>query len=194
MKFVCLGYAAEDTWESISKNEQDAAIEECFAYDCELQQKGHWLDGGQALQSSRSTKTLRWKEGKVLVTDGPFTETKEQLGGFGVLEARDMDHAVELMSKHACLRLGPLEIRPVNEESLRRQMAAVAKRSGAQATEASQQSTKNFACLGYIDEQPWCSTPQADFGAMMDEVIRFDETLQKNGTWISGVGLQNAGN
>jgi hypothetical protein len=64
----------------------------------------------------RAAKTLRWKGGKVVVTDGPFAETKEQLGGLLVLAADDMDHAVELMSKHPGVRLGgPFEIRPIEE-------------------------------------------------------------------------------
>ena len=121
MKFICLGFFVEEQWETLSKAEQDALIEECFAYDDQLLKEGCWLDGGQALQSARTAKTLRWKNGKVSVTDGPFAETKEQLGGIGVLEARDMDHAVELMSKHPGVRMGPFEIRPVNEESLERQ-------------------------------------------------------------------------
>jgi hypothetical protein len=73
--------------------------------------------GGEALQSHRSARTLRWQEGKLLVTDGPYAETKEQIGGILLLEARDMNHAVELMSKHPGVRLGgPFEIRPSDEE------------------------------------------------------------------------------
>jgi hypothetical protein len=71
---------------------------------------------GEALQRVRTAKTLRWKGSKVLATDGPFAETREQLGGLLVLEAKDMDHALELMSKHPGVRLGgPFEIRPVEE-------------------------------------------------------------------------------
>src|SRR5262249_18488440 len=111
MKFVCLGYSQEKAWASMTKKEQDAFIEKCFAYDDQLLKSGHWLDGGQALLGTQIAKTLRWKNGKVVVTDGPFAETKEQLGGFGVLEARDIDHAVELVSKHPCIRNNPVEIR-----------------------------------------------------------------------------------
>ena len=70
-----------------------------------------------ALQSGRTAKTLRWQDGKVIVTDGPFAETKEVLGGFFVFEARDVDHAVELMSKHPGVRMGPFEIRPADEQA-----------------------------------------------------------------------------
>jgi hypothetical protein len=90
-------------------------MQECFAYDDVLRRNGHFV-AGEALQSVRSARTLQWKGGKVMVTDGPFAETREQLGGLLVLEAKDMDHAVELMSKHPGVRLGgPFEIRPTEE-------------------------------------------------------------------------------
>ena len=115
MKFVCLGYLDENRWDAIPKNEQDAMMRECFAYDDLLRKHGHFV-AGEALQSARTARTLRWKGGKVLVTDGPFAETREQLGGLLVLEANDMDHALELMSKHPGVRLGgPFEIRAVEE-------------------------------------------------------------------------------
>jgi hypothetical protein len=115
MKFLCLGYFDEAKWDGTPKSEQDAMMQECFAYDDLLRQHGHFV-AGEALQSARAAKTLQWKAGKVLVTDGPFAETREQLGGLLVLDARDMDHAVELMSKHPGVRLGgPFEIRGVEE-------------------------------------------------------------------------------
>jgi hypothetical protein len=91
-------------------------IEECFAYDDELRKHGHWVNGGAALQSVRTAKTLRWKGDRLMVTDGPYAETKEQLGGLGVLEARDMNHAIELMSKHPAVRHSTFEIRPADQE------------------------------------------------------------------------------
>ena len=115
MKFVCLGYLDETKWDAIPKSEQDAMMQECFAYDDLPRKNGHFV-AGEALQSARAAKTLRWKGGKVLVTDGPFAETREQLGGLLVLAAKDMDHALELLSKHPGVRLGgPFEIRPVEE-------------------------------------------------------------------------------
>lgn len=115
MKFLCLGYMDENRWATMSKSEQDATMQECFAYDDVLRKNGHFV-GGEALQSVRAAKTLRWEEGKVLVTDGPFAETREQLGGLLMLEAKDMGHAVELMSRHPGVRLGgPFEIRPIEE-------------------------------------------------------------------------------
>jgi hypothetical protein len=116
MKFVCLGYIEPEKWETATESEQKQMMEECFAYDDVLRKNGHFV-GGEALQMARHAATLWWKDGKVVVTDGPYAETKEQLGGILLLEARDMDHAIELMSKHPGVRLGgPFEIRPAAEE------------------------------------------------------------------------------
>ena len=116
MKYVCLGYMEEKKWETMSENEREAMMEECFAYDDVLRKNGHFI-GGEALQSARSAATLRWQNGKVSVTDGPYAETKEQLGGILLLEAKDLNHAIQLMSKHPGVRLGgPFEIRPAAEE------------------------------------------------------------------------------
>jgi hypothetical protein len=116
MKFMCLGYADEKKWEAMSESERNALIDECLAYDDVLRRNGHFA-GGDALQSARNARTLRWQKGKVLVTDGPYAETKEQLGGILVLEAKDLDHAVQLMSKHPGVKAGPFEIRPVEDLS-----------------------------------------------------------------------------
>jgi hypothetical protein len=74
MKYLGLGYLEEKKWEAMSKNEQDAFIEECFAYDDVLRKNGHML-GGEALQGARSAATLRFQNGKVSITDGPYAET-----------------------------------------------------------------------------------------------------------------------
>ena len=103
-----------------------------------------------------------------------------------------MSHAVELMSKHSSLRFGPLEIRPINEDALRRQMQAVAERGSEQVIPDPAAKSVTFACLGYIDEAQRSATPPGEFACMMEDVHRFDEALQKNGTWISGIALQGA--
>jgi hypothetical protein len=114
MKFVCLGYFDDKKWETLSEAEQKAFIEECFAYDDVLRKGGH-IAGGEALEPPRSAATLRFKKGKVIVTDGPYAETKEQVGGILILEARDRKHTIELISKHPGLRNGPFEIRARDE-------------------------------------------------------------------------------
>ncbi|HEX7138652.1 MAG TPA: YciI family protein [Vicinamibacterales bacterium] len=111
MKFVCLGYIEPNKFEDMPETERNAFLDECFTYDDSLRNNGHFA-GGEALQSAHTARTLRWKNGKISVTDGPYAETKEFLGGILVLEARDLDHAVELISKHPGARVGPFEIRP----------------------------------------------------------------------------------
>ena len=111
MKYICLGYIEEKKWETLPERERNAMMDNCFAYDDELRKNGHFA-GGEALQSARNAATLRWKNGKITITDGPYAETKEQLGGILVLEARDLNHAIQLMSKHPGVKAGPFEIRP----------------------------------------------------------------------------------
>ena len=111
MKFVCLGYIEPGKFENMPENERNAAVDSCFSYDDVLRRNGHFA-GGEALQPPGAAATLRFRNGKVVVTDGPYAETKEQLGGILILEARDMQHAIELMSNHPGVRMGPFEIRP----------------------------------------------------------------------------------
>lgn len=111
MKFICLGYIDQQRFAVIPEQERQAMMDECFAYDDELRRNGHF-SGGEALADARSAVTLRARHNGVSPTDGPFAETKEQLGGLLILEARDMPHAIELMSRHPGVNYGPFEIRP----------------------------------------------------------------------------------
>jgi hypothetical protein len=111
MKYICLGYIEPNKFETMSESERNAMLDECFAYDDVLRKNGHFVDG-EALQGPQTATTLRWKNGRAAITDGPYAETKEQLGGILVLEARDLNHAIQLISKHPGVRLGPFEIRP----------------------------------------------------------------------------------
>jgi len=88
-------------------------MDECIAYDDVLRSNGPI--GGEALQTVRNAKTLRLRNGRVMITDGPYAETKEQIGGFFSFEARNMDEAVRLVSNHPGLKAGPFEIRPVED-------------------------------------------------------------------------------
>ncbi len=117
MKYLCLGYYDKGKFNGMTEEERNAMFDACFEYDDYLRAHGHsW--GGEALQPSETALTLHWKNGKVVTTDGPYAETKEQLGGFGLLEARDMNHAIQLMSQHPALKYGTLwEIRPIGDMS-----------------------------------------------------------------------------
>jgi hypothetical protein len=132
MKYVCLGFFDEAAFAQIPQADAQRMMEECFAYDDVLRRGGHFL-GGEALDSARNAVTLRMKDGEVQVTDGPYVETKETLGGILLLEARDLNHAIALMSKHPAVRwITTYEIRPANEAMNR----LVSERSAAVAKEA----------------------------------------------------------
>ena len=115
MKYVCLGYYDASRVEGMTEDERDAMFDRCFAYDDHLRASGHW-GGGEALQGPETALTLSWKDGKGSTTDGPYAETKEQLGGILVLEARDMNQAVQLIGQHPALTYGTIfEIRPAGD-------------------------------------------------------------------------------
>ncbi len=117
MKYICLGYYDKVKFEAMTESERNGMFDRCFEYDDHLRANGHW-GGGEALQGAETALTLSWKNGKVATTDGPYVETKEQLGGILVLEARDMNHAVQLIGQHPALTFGNIfEIRPVGDMS-----------------------------------------------------------------------------
>ena len=114
MKYICLGYIEPGKLENMSETERDAMVDECLTYDDELRKKGNFA-GGESLQPANRAMTVYWKNGKVAVTDGPYAETKEQVGGILVLEARDLNHAIQLISQHPGVKWGPIEIRPADD-------------------------------------------------------------------------------
>ncbi len=117
MKYLCFGYYDKDKFDDMSESERNAMFDRCFEYDDHLRASGNWA-GGEALQGRETALTLSWKNGKVATTDGPYAETKEQLGGLLILEARDMNHAVQLMGQHPALTYGnTFEIRPAGDMS-----------------------------------------------------------------------------
>lgn len=114
MKYICFGYLDVKNWETKSESERNAMFDACFAYDDQLRKNGHWV-GGEALGGPDSATTLRYQNGKVSVTDGPYAETKELLGGLLILEARDLNQAIQLISNHPGAKMGPWEIRPIED-------------------------------------------------------------------------------
>jgi hypothetical protein len=115
MKYICLVYMDhKKKWETMSESERNAFLDECFVYDDVLRKNGHFV-GGEMLQSPQNATTLRFQNGKVSFTDGPYAETKEQLGGILILEAKDFNHAIQLMSKHPVVKIGAFEIRPAED-------------------------------------------------------------------------------
>src|SRR6201987_1152661 len=113
MKYICLGYIEPGKFEGLTEDERNATFDECFESNDHLRANGH-LVAEVALQPPETALTLYWKNGKVATTDGPYAETKEQLGGIQILEARDLNHAVQLVSQLPGFKYGSIwEIRPV---------------------------------------------------------------------------------
>jgi hypothetical protein len=185
MKFICLGYADAKLWDAMSDSEREALIENCSAHDDLLRRGGHRTGVGAVLQSSRAAKTLRFNGGKVIVTDGPYAETKEQLTGLGVIEARDLDYAVELMFNSPGLRFGPNEIRPIHSEMTER---CQPKSDDSTAHSAG----SKFICMGYANENAWNAMSAAERDRLIEECTAYDVVLRKYGTLVGGVALQNA--
>jgi hypothetical protein len=114
MKYVCLVYLVEKDMNALSKREADACTEESLSYDEALRRSGHLL-AAQALQPVETATTIRVRNGKLSTTDGPFAETKEQLGGFFLVEAKDIDEACAVAARFPPARIGTIEVRPVQE-------------------------------------------------------------------------------
>jgi hypothetical protein len=116
MKYLCLEYIAPGKFEGMTEDERHATFDECFEYNDHLRANG-LLVAEVPLQPAETAVTLYWKNGKVAATEGPYAETKEQLGGIQILEARDLNHAIQLMSQHPGMKCGTLEIWPVADLS-----------------------------------------------------------------------------
>ncbi|HEX6306325.1 MAG TPA: YciI family protein [Anaerolineales bacterium] len=112
MHYLCLIYYDEKKLQDMPDDERDALYEEAYAYYDELVKNGHGI-AGDALQSINTARTVRVQRGKTSVTDGPYVETKEQVGGFILMDARDLEEAVHLASNIPPARLGGVEVRPV---------------------------------------------------------------------------------
>jgi hypothetical protein len=112
MKYLCLIYDEEKKLGTMSKSELDAMFGEYGAFTESITKSGHRL-GGEALQPVSSATTVRVRNGKVSTTDGPFAETKEQLGGFYFIEARDLNDAIQVASRIPSAKTGSIEVRPI---------------------------------------------------------------------------------
>ncbi len=117
MKYLCMAYEEEDKLDALSQKEWDALRKETMDYVGELRDSGRLLIT-HALQSVRNATTVRMRHGKLATTDGPFAETKETLGGFFLIEARDLNEAIQVAAKWPSARIGSIEVRPI-EETLR---------------------------------------------------------------------------
>jgi len=114
MLYLCLVYMDEKTLDAMPRAEYDALVAEHLAYDDELRRGGHFVVG-EALEHVSTATTVRVRNGKVSTTDGPFAETKEQLGGIILIDARDLNEAIKLATGLPSARLGSIEVRPIND-------------------------------------------------------------------------------
>ena len=114
MKFMFMIYHDENVLDALPEGEMQALIDSALDYDEEIRRSGHYIVS-DALQPARTARTIRVRAGKVSTTDGPFAETKEQLGGFFLIEAKDMDEACAVAARFPPARVAVLEVRPVQE-------------------------------------------------------------------------------
>jgi hypothetical protein len=112
MKYLCLIYEDEKAWLKLPKEQSDAIMNEYFAFTNDIRKSGQYV-AGEALHPTQTATTVRVRNGKTSTTDGPFAETKEQLGGFYLLEAKDLNEAIQVASRIPSARFGSIEIRPI---------------------------------------------------------------------------------
>ena len=112
MKYLCLIYDEEKTVGAMPKSEQDAFMGEYFAFTQGIKESGQYV-AGEALHPVHTATTVRIRNGRLSTTDGPFAETKEQLGGFYLIDARDLNEAIQVAARIPSARLGSVEVRPV---------------------------------------------------------------------------------
>ncbi len=112
MKYLCMIYDDESSWGKMPKAEADAMMGEYGAFTEGIKKSGHYI-GGNALQPTQTATTVRLRQGKISTTDGPFAETKEQLGGYYLIEAKDLNDAIQVASKIPAAKTGSVEVRPI---------------------------------------------------------------------------------
>ena len=114
MKYLCLIYEDETFWSKTPKQELDAIMGDYHAFSATYKQSGHVL-GGNALEPTATATTIRVRNGTMSTTDGPFAETREQLGGYYLLEAKDLNEAIQIAAKIPTAKTGSIEVRPIME-------------------------------------------------------------------------------
>jgi hypothetical protein len=112
MKYLCLIYENEKAFETLPKEESDQVFSDYMKFTEDIGKSGHLL-GGEALQPTTAATTVRVRNGKVSTTDGPYVETKEQLGGYYLIEAKDLNDAIQVAGRIPGARYGGIEVRPI---------------------------------------------------------------------------------
>src|SRR5215471_768541 len=114
MRYLCLIYDEESKFGKMPKDQMDAMMGEYFAFTDAIKKSGQYV-GGEALQPTQSATTVRVRQGKISTTDGPFAETKEQLGGYYLINAKDLNEAIQVAAKIPSAKIGSIEVRPIQE-------------------------------------------------------------------------------
>jgi len=115
LRYILLVYRDEKMWEEMSPQQRVAAYEDAVEFGDELRKRGVY-HGGNPLEHVSTATTVRMKHGKPVITDGPFAETKEALGGYSIVEAKDLDEMLEMVKRHPLVRAGlSIEVRPIRE-------------------------------------------------------------------------------
>ncbi len=114
MKYLCLIYHDENSWAALPDDEVEAMMTEFRAFGESIRKSGHFLAGHQ-LAPARAAATVRVRNGRMSATDGPYAETKEQLGGYYLIEAADLNDAMQIASRIPSARVGSVEVRPLHE-------------------------------------------------------------------------------
>ena len=114
MKYLCMIYEDETLWQKMPKGEADKIFGEYYDFTDGIKKSGHYV-GSNALQPTPTATTVRVRNGKVSTTDGPFVETKEQLGGYYLIEAKDLNDAIQVAARCPGARHGSVEVRPIIE-------------------------------------------------------------------------------
>jgi len=114
MKYLCLIYSDETQWPKLKQAEMETMMKEYGEFGTSIKASGHWI-AGHRLEPTGTATTVRVRNGKLSSTDGPFAETKEQLGGFYMIEAKDLNDAIQVASRIPGAKHGSIEVRPVAE-------------------------------------------------------------------------------
>ena len=112
MQYLLLTYGTEGDWEKLPSSARDSMLQEYETFTQSVARSGH-LRGGNELDVTKKAKTIRVRDGKHIVSDGPFAETKEQLGGYYLVEAKDEDEALAIAARIPSARMGSIEVRPI---------------------------------------------------------------------------------
>src|SRR6476646_1481716 len=117
MNYLCLIYSDENRWNTMAKTDHEKMIGEYFEYTESIRKSGHYV-GGNPLQPTSTATTIRVRDGKMSTSDGPFAETKEQLGGYYLIEATDLNEAIQIAARIPSAKRGSIEVRPIQEHNL----------------------------------------------------------------------------